>query len=65
MVQLTEQRRLLVREGRGRGDIFIFGSVEFEVLVEHRCGVGRDCLKKIRKIRREKGKEWNPEENQH
>lgn len=65
MVPLTQQRQVLVWAGWGGGDTFIFGYVEFEVLMEHPCEHRRDYLKRICRIIREKGKEWNPEENQH
>lgn len=43
----------------------IFGYVEFAVPMGHPCGLGKDCLKRLYRIRRGKGKEWNLEENQH
>lgn len=52
----------MIWEGEVGDDIFMFGYVEFEVPVGHPCGRGRDCLKRICRTRREKGKEWNPEE---
>lgn len=61
----NELRQVLIWEGRGGDDMFIFAYVEFEIPVGHPRGLRRDCLKRICRIRRYNGKEWNPEENQH
>lgn len=50
VVRLTEQRQALSQTGGGADDTFILGDTELEVLVGHPRGLGRGCLKRIRRI---------------
>lgn len=50
-MQLTKQKQVLIQAGRGVDDTFVFGYVELEVLVGHPCGLGRDGLTRICRIR--------------
>ena len=54
----------LVWEGQSGNDAFILEYAKFDVLMGQPGELRIDCLKRIYRIRKEKGKELNPEENQ-